>query len=353
MARTKILVIKLGYSETLDPKIGVVPSLGDVVRTTAILPALKERFPDSQITWLVAHEAKFFLQDSSYVDRVLEWDSFVPFQLMREKFDVLINLEKIPGICGLADMIEAWTKYGFRFDTETGRYEGYERGLEFMSYLAGKGDSAKALCWQQAMIEMLGVPWRGQEYALGYQPDVPLRFDVGFNYKVGSKWPAKAMSIGKWKELEALLHQEGLTVSWQEGFDNLQVYMDWVASNRVIVSCDSLGIHLALAQRRRIVGLFGPTDEREVYLYGRGRIVRPRGHCELSPCMDWKCHPRNSCMEDIALDDIMQAVRQSLATENRALQRQSGLMVEKEVSLPLAAVAAESTSCGLSSENLK
>ena len=39
--KTKILIIKLGYSETLDQDIGRVPSFGDVLRTTPILWALK------------------------------------------------------------------------------------------------------------------------------------------------------------------------------------------------------------------------------------------------------------------------------------------------------------------------
>ena len=37
MKKQKVLIIKLGYSETLDPEIGRVPSLGDVMRTTVIL----------------------------------------------------------------------------------------------------------------------------------------------------------------------------------------------------------------------------------------------------------------------------------------------------------------------------
>lgn len=96
---TKILVIKLGYSETLDPEIGKVPSLGDVLRTTPILSALKERYQDSQITWLVSEHAEPLLYRNPHIDRLLVWDNFVPFQLMKEKFDVLINLEKIPGVC--------------------------------------------------------------------------------------------------------------------------------------------------------------------------------------------------------------------------------------------------------------
>ena len=99
MNEKKILIIKLGYSETLDHEIGRVPSLGDIVRTTPILWALKEKYPSSHITWLVSLDAEPLLDKNEMIDRVLIWDEFVPFQLMREKFDILINLEKIPGVC--------------------------------------------------------------------------------------------------------------------------------------------------------------------------------------------------------------------------------------------------------------
>ena len=95
----KILIIKLGYSETLDSEIGRIPSLGDVLRTTPILYALKNKYPDSDISWLVSEEAHPLLEGNKYLNRILIWDNFVPFQLLKEKFDILINLEKIPGVC--------------------------------------------------------------------------------------------------------------------------------------------------------------------------------------------------------------------------------------------------------------
>ena len=55
---TKIIIIKLGYSETLDSEITKIPSLGDVLRTTPILWALKEKYPDSHISWLVDRQAE-------------------------------------------------------------------------------------------------------------------------------------------------------------------------------------------------------------------------------------------------------------------------------------------------------
>jgi len=152
----KILIIKLGYSETLDPEIGKVPSLGDVLRTTPILWAVKEKYPDSHITWLVTENAEALLKENHLIDRILVWDEFVPFQLMREKFDIVVNLEKIAGVCALADMIDAWTKYGFRFETLTGEYHGYEQGLNFISYIENKRSTALKGYWQQVLIEMMG-----------------------------------------------------------------------------------------------------------------------------------------------------------------------------------------------------
>ncbi len=151
----KILIIKLGYSETLDHEIGRVPSLGDVLRTTPILWALKEKYPESHITWLVSRHAEPLLIENRFIDRLITWDEFVPFQLMREKFDTLINLEKIPGVCALADMIDAWVKYGFRFESIDGTYHGYEKGVNFVDYINEKKSFYKTdKVWQQILIEI-------------------------------------------------------------------------------------------------------------------------------------------------------------------------------------------------------
>jgi heptosyltransferase-2 len=50
--------------------------------------------------------------------------------------------------------------------------------------------------------------------------------------------------------------------------------MDWIHSCRVVVSTDSLGLHLGLAMDKWVVGLFGPTDPSEIHGYGRWRCVR-------------------------------------------------------------------------------
>jgi heptosyltransferase II len=306
--KTKILIIKLGYSETLDPEINRVSSLGDVLRTTPILSALKEKFPDSSICWLVDKDAAQLLHGNPLIDTVLVWDEFVPFQLMREKFDLLINLEKIPGICALSDMIDSWTKYGFRFDSVSGTYNAYERGLDFIEYIRDKKAPKNRDYWQKVLIEMLGVKWRGQEYVIGYRPKTKEKFDVGLNFAVGEKWPHKAMPFAQWETLAKLLEERGYSVSFQRGLENLFEYMDWLNQCRIIVTNDSLGLHLALALKKKVVGLFGPTDFREVYFYGNCTAIRSRARCRHMPCYTTKCLSGVRCMEQIDPAAIVAAV---------------------------------------------
>jgi heptosyltransferase-2 len=312
MPTTKILIIKLGYSETLDPDIGKVPSLGDVLRTTPILWAIKERFPDSHITWLVTDNAEALLQGNRLIDRILVWDEFVPFQLMREKFDVLINLEKIPGVCALSDMIDAWVKYGFRFETMSGEYRGYEKGLTFISYIKNKKTNVFKGYWQQVLIEMMGVAWTGQTYMVGYEPKTSEQFDIGLNYEVGSKWPVKGMPLQMWRDLENRLTFKGYTVSWQEGKSDLNEYMDWINSCRLIISNDSLGLHLAQAFNKKVIGLFGPTDAGEVYSYGGSRMIVSATQCPVRPCIASHCSSGQHCMNGINLDKVEVTTREFL-----------------------------------------
>ena len=273
----KILIIKLGLSETLDPEIGRVSSYGDVLRTTPILYALKEKYPESHITWLVDEASEPLLRYNLYIDRVLIWDNFTGFQLIEEKFDIVINLEKITGLCAITQRINAWKKYGFRFDEITGTYNVYE-GSEYAFDLCTRHNKKKENNepWQKILIEMLGCKWRMQPYILGYEPKSEEFFDVGLNHKVGSKFPEKAWNIENWNTLKDQLEQLGYKVSWQEGLKDLYEYINWINSNKIIISTDSLGLHIALALNKKVISLFGPTSAKEVFFYNNSLYIQKK-----------------------------------------------------------------------------
>ena len=95
MQKEKVLIIKLGYSETLDGEIGKITSLGDVLRSTVLLHLYK----NAHVTWLVDEKAFPLLKGNPYVHRILSYDLSSVLQLQSERFDTVINLEKVPGLC--------------------------------------------------------------------------------------------------------------------------------------------------------------------------------------------------------------------------------------------------------------
>jgi len=293
----KVLIIKLGYSETLDKEVATTTSLGDVLRTTVILNFLK----NDDVSWLVDEKAYPLLENNPYIRRILIFNLESVLQLQQERFDTVINLEKGPGICALSDSINAWRRFGFRFESDTGSaqaYDGAEKVLGICRDLKKKKQSY--LFWQDALASMIGRQWSEKdEYILGYKPRSGVTCDIGFNWVVGHKWPNKAWPEKHWKKLKRMLENK-YTVSWQKGLDHLYEYMDWINSCRLIVTNDSLGMHLAIALRKKIVALFGPSSSREVFFYDRGVRILPEADYLCIPCLDSKCTEHISCMDSIS-----------------------------------------------------
>ena len=301
---SKILIIKLGYSETIDSGIGKITSLGDVLRTTVILYP----FANDHVTWLVDEQAYPLLEGNPYIQRILCYDLTSVLQLQRERFDTVINLEKVPGVCALADSISAWRRYGFRFDEVHGVAEAYD-GCEKVVSLCKDGDLKRTNhgSLQESLLQVVGAKWEGQEYILGYRPKNKEIFDVGLNWAVGSKWPNKAWPTGKWDELKQLLEGK-YSYSMQQGMDDLHAYVDWINSCRTLVTNDSLGLHIALALKKKVVVLYGPTNHNETYFYGRGEVLLSNVASECIPCLESFCSQKTHCMEFITASSVMKSV---------------------------------------------
>lgn len=298
--KEKVLIIKLGYSETIDPEIGRITSLGDVLRTTVIL----HHFKGAHVTWLVDEKALPLLEGNPFIHRILTYDLSSVLQLQHERFDTVINFEKVPGVCALADSINAWRRYGFRFDDQTGTAKAYDR-CEQVYTLCQNPDIKKrhTESWQKILMETIGAEWSGQEYILGYRPKTQEMFDVGFNHAVGSKWPTKAWPEGNWKELERLLSPDR-TVTWQKGFNDIHEYIDWINTCRTLVTNDSLGLHIALALKKKVIVLYGPTNSNETFLYGRGTGIYPTGY-DCLPCFSPVCSQEVHCLRTIEPPQVL------------------------------------------------
>jgi heptosyltransferase-2 len=88
--------------------------------------------------------------------------------------------------------------------------------------------------------------------------------------------------------------------------------MDWINSGRLIVSNDSLGLHLGIALGKKVIGLFGPTPNKEVYFYGRGEAIIPDKHFDCLPCFNGNCQTGENCMGYISADRVHEEIKKLL-----------------------------------------
>ena len=83
-----------------------------------------------------------------------------------------------------------------------------------------------------------------------------------------------------------------------------------VNAAKVVVTGDTLAMHIALALRRRTVVLFGPTSAPEIELYDLGEKVIPEMSC--LGCYKTSCDFSPNCMDLISVDMVATAVVRQL-----------------------------------------
>jgi len=307
MSKEKVLIIKLGLSETLVGEISRKTSLGDVLRSTVLLPLFK----DARVTWLVEEKAFALLNGNKLIDRILPYDLTTVLQLQGERFDTIINLEKVGGICAFSDSLTAWRRFGFRFDPDSGKAKAYARAQRALEICSSPKDKiAHHAYWEEVLFDMVGEKWTGEIPTLGYRPRSRVKFDIGFNHNVGEKWPLKAWPAEYWKELEGLIGNR-YTITWQEGLSSLEKYIEWINSMRVIVTNDSLGLHIAHALGKKIVALFGPTKSSEIYIKDGVKLL-PQGDFDCMPCLSTRCVKERPCMYKITPEMVYKSIKKLL-----------------------------------------
>ena len=89
---TKILIINLD-------------AMGDVLMTTAQLPAIKRKFPESTIYWVTLKNAAPLLFNNPLVDHVYNFDAESILILQQMKFDYVMNVDKSQQSCALLNSL--------------------------------------------------------------------------------------------------------------------------------------------------------------------------------------------------------------------------------------------------------
>lgn len=304
----KTLIIKLGYSETFVSHVRTTCSLGDVLRTTSIL----HLFAGDRVTWLTDAAAVPLLKGNPLIDRIVEYAPANVRQLEAERFDRIVNLEKVPEVCEMADRVAAAQHYGFRIDAATGSPTANDDA--YNALIVATHDEAKRTnnrSWAELLFSMLGAEWRGESHVLGYRPRNCVTCDVGFNTHVGSLFPVKAWPDDYWAALETLVAGRH-TCSYQQCLDDLEGYMDWINSCRLIVTSDSLGLHLGLALGKKVVALFGPTPASDLDPSDNLKVLVAPVARDCLPCCRTACAFDETCMQFITPESVFEAIEEMM-----------------------------------------
>src|ERR1051326_5313740 len=101
-AERRLLIVKLAAA-------------GDVLRTTSILPAMRRRWPNAQITWITDRRSVPLLTDNPLIDRVIAADAAPP-RLLVERFDAAYGLDPDADGGGPLAIARGEGRFGFTLD---------------------------------------------------------------------------------------------------------------------------------------------------------------------------------------------------------------------------------------------
>lgn len=289
----KILIIKTGFSEFLDRGVSTTVSLGDVLNCTSILHLYKE----DHVTWVTAWAAQKLLESNPYIDKLLIFGPEAFAKLAAQSYDILINLEKDIGICTFLNQLKAKKRYGFYFNERKHDIDTYKLHTKYL-LLGQEHHRDINKTFAEILFEAVDSKWKGEDLILARQSKSQKRYDIGFNYSVGTKWPTKGWPLHHWKALEGILG-ERFSISWQKGHKDLIKYINWIDSCRMIVTSDSLGQVLGHALGKKVVGLYGPTNPKRMEGVHNIKTICSSLACPHMPCYLPICKHDTFCMDHI------------------------------------------------------
>jgi heptosyltransferase-2 len=338
----QILIIKLG-------------AMGDVLRTKVILDPLKARFPESWIVWLTDPGSEPLVRDPQ-VDEIRAYTAAGIGALEGRRFHQILCLDKDPHAVSLSARLPADRRLGFAptaYNTisiwNDASLYALRLGLSDPLKFYQNTKTVPQIVSEMAEVECPAEPYRlavseeARRQArkvltglLGSDPTGPI---IGLNTGCGPVFATKGWTherMGDFLRLlprhptwrivllggvrERAIHEYlraaagpllGKQVFDSGNDHSLETFFGLVEQSDLLLSADSLAMHVGIALRRKVVAWFGPTCHQEVDLYGRGEKVVTDFAC--SPCYLKTCPKDVFCMDALAGETVLAAVERVLA----------------------------------------
>ena len=344
----KILIIKLAAA-------------GDVLRTTSILLPLKSAYPAASISWVTSKTAKELLLNNPYLEKVYAIEDFKAQNSFN--YDLIISLDEDEEAARLASNAGR-NIVGFYF--ENGKVLPIETARNWFNIGAlgekPRNDLLKKenkKTYQEHMLDVIGLSNKGLstvDYPLIYNLTEEEKmftrefkkknnisdFDVviGFNTGAGERWQYKKWPLEKTCELilktaklpkvklllfggpEEKSRNEGIVrrmgnIIIDTGTNNtLRDFGALVNCCDILLTSDSLAMHIGVALKKYVIVFFGPTSYAEIELYGRGKKIIPEMDCLV--CYKQRCDFNPNCMDSISVDTMYGALSEAIKSLGRS-----------------------------------
>ena len=322
---TRILIIKLG-------------ALGDVINTLPLVNIIKKHL-NAEIHWLVAPLSYPLVDSHASVDRTILFDkknfkTSLPEaikKIRQTKYDIVLDLQRLlkSGLFCMAAKAEQRIGFDKKRCKEMSWLFPFERippsdpnahmltqYLEFAKYLGIKSNEST---WD--------IPWVKQldNNTLNIEHDYIV-------LNIGATKPANRWSAENFARLAEIITEKTDFLPLLTGGKEDQAYskvikakaackikdtcgktsikeLAIIISNaKCVVSCDTGPMHLAVALKKNLIALFGPSNPARTGPF-KGTIIQQQLHC--SPCNRKKCD-NPVCMERIKPEHVMVKLFQKL-----------------------------------------
>ncbi|RME14413.1 MAG: glycosyltransferase family 9 protein [Bdellovibrio sp.] len=349
--QTNILMVHLG-------------ALGAVLRSTCLLRGIRQKYPHSHITWVTQSPAHHLLQNNPLIDRVCTNSAQNILHLSAFHYHIGFCIDKSPEAFSIIKNLSPQKLFGFYIP------KGY-RGIAPATPAAeelwqiGLSNTKKFFENQktenQLLYEALELgPYKGQPYEIFLTKEEEAlsqkrhqlwsegkqKICIGINTGCSSTIPYKKLSISsqrkliqsllnKWHNIQVILLggkedekrnkeiAKNLPVILSPTNQGLRDGLCSVKACDLVISGDSLGMHMAIALKKWVVAWFGPTCPQEIDFYHRGVKVQTRKSC--APCWKRHCSQQIKCNEDIDILEILQGVSLGLKKISGSINISSNL----------------------------
>ena len=330
-------------------------AIGDIVFASGMVPALKTRYPDAAIDWVVEESYRDLLQANPGVDKLHLWPRRRWGKLWRERqWPVLIGEMQ-----ALIRQLRA-RRYDWILDTQGLLKSGLFARLARGEFRVGLGSREGSQWWMARVVSRKTRDRRiASEYLqllreLDVAPgDYPLDihlspehqkeaedtlrfFNINTPYAVFCPFttrPQKHWRQARWPRLATSLQSRwGLSCLVLGSADEKQTAQEIVIQSQdacfsaagltsiggsaalirqatLVIGVDTGMTHLGIAFRRPTVALFGATRPYLDPVFDKARVLyRPR---DCSPCRKRPiCGGRFDCMEEWQVNDVIAAISQ-------------------------------------------